>query len=85
MDSYDIRGGERLSGEVTVSGAKNAVLPILAASVMIPGETVLDNCPDLADVHNMCEILRHLGCEIHWEGHHRLRVDASGDAAFLGN
>ncbi len=78
MDSYDIRGGERLSGEVTVSGAKNAVLPILAASVMIPGETVLDNCPDLADVHNMCEILRHLGCEIHWEGHHRLRVDASG-------
>lgn len=76
MDSYEIRGGTRLSGELRASGAKNAVLPILAASAMIPDETVLDHCPDLADVDNMCRILTHLGCRIRREGE-TLRVDAS--------
>ena len=76
MDSYEIRGGTRLSGELRAFGAKNAVLPILASSAMIPGETVLDHCPDLADVDNMCRILTHLGCRIRREGE-TLRVDAS--------
>jgi len=76
LDSYEIWGGRRLDGEVTISGAKNAVLPLLAASVMVEGETVLKNCPDLADVRHMCEILEHLGCEIRREGD-ELSVDAS--------
>lgn len=75
MDSYHIWGGKRLSGTVCVSGAKNAVLPILAATAMIPGETVIENCPDLADVHKMCEILSHLGCSANREGS-QLRIDS---------
>ncbi|MBR2001049.1 MAG: UDP-N-acetylglucosamine 1-carboxyvinyltransferase [Firmicutes bacterium] len=77
MESYEIWGGRPLAGEVKVSGAKNAVLPILAASVMVKGETVLERCPDLADVDHMCEILEHLGCRVSREGD-CLRVDASG-------
>lgn len=77
MDSYVIRGGRPLTGEVRVSGAKNAVLPILAATVMVDGETILDHCPDLADVDHMCRILNHLGCRVVREGE-TLRVDASG-------
>lgn len=76
MDSYDIWGGARLFGQVEVSGAKNAVLPILAATVMIPGETVLERCPRLADVHNMCEILQCLGCDV-WREGDSLRIDSS--------
>jgi len=76
LDSYEIWGGRPLHGEVTVSGAKNAVLPILAASIMVKGETILEHCPDLADVEQMCSILEHLGCQVTREGE-RLRVDAS--------
>lgn len=76
MDSYEIWGGRPLHGEVTVSGAKNAVLPILAASVMVEGETILENCPDLADVDQMCRILEHLGCVV-TRKENRLWVDAS--------
>ena len=77
MDSYHIWGGKPLSGELAVSAAKNAVLPILAATAMIPGETIIENCPELSDVHNMCEILSHLGCRITREGA-LLQVDAKG-------
>ncbi len=75
MDRYEIRGGRPLQGEVTVSGAKNAVLPILAAAVMIEGTTVLEHCPDLADVRNMCGILEHLGCCVERQGE-QLWIDA---------
>lgn len=57
-----IEGGRRLSGEIKVSGAKNASLPILAASLLSGGETVLHNCPSLSDVFTACRILTHLGC-----------------------
>lgn len=57
-----IEGGRRLSGEIKVTGAKNASLPILAASLLTGGETVLFNCPSLSDVFTACRILTHLGC-----------------------
>ncbi len=64
MSKYIIQGGNPLCGSVTVQGAKNAVLPILAASIITEGETVIHNCPDIYDVKITLEILRHLGCRV---------------------
>ena len=63
MDSYHIRGGNKIRGEYRVRGAKNAVLPILAASIVTNSQVELIGCPDIADVDNMLEILRALGCK----------------------
>ena len=57
-----VRGGNRLCGELTVQGAKNSTLPLLAAALLCEGETVLHNCPALSDVHTAVTILRRLGC-----------------------
>lgn len=68
MSVWHIAGGNRLSGSVTVQGAKNAVLPIMAASVLAPGETELLNVPTLRDVNTTIRILRGLGCSVEREG-----------------
>lgn len=78
MESFEITGGIPLSGEVQVQGSKNAALPILAATVLVEGTTVLYNCPRIIDIMYMVQILRHLGCMAVWEDVHVLRVDASG-------
>lgn len=56
-----VEGGHRLSGSVRISGAKNAALPLMAASLLARGRTVLHNVPDLTDVRLMCDILEELG------------------------
>lgn len=76
MESFEITGGIPLSGEVQVQGSKNAALPILAATVLVEGTTVLYNCPRIIDIMYMVQILRHLGCVAVWEAPHILRVDA---------
>ncbi len=63
MSVLRVKGGKRLYGSVRVQGAKNSVLPILAASVLAGGETVIGNCPSLRDVDSAIRILRHLGCQ----------------------
>lgn len=63
MDKIIVRGGKRLEGEVVVSGAKNAVLPILAATLLADGPHTLHNVPSLVDVNTMLEVLRTMGCE----------------------
>ncbi len=68
MSVWHIAGGNRLSGSVTVQGAKNAVPPIMAASVLAPGETELLNVPTLRDVNTTIRILRGLGCSVEREG-----------------
>jgi UDP-N-acetylglucosamine 1-carboxyvinyltransferase len=75
--SFLVRGGKRLSGSVRVSGSKNAVLPILAASLLTDGEVSLENCPKLTDVDNMLRILQHLGCETDLDGG-SVVINASG-------
>jgi protein-export chaperone SecB len=60
---FVVQGGARLQGAVTVSGSKNAALPMMAAALLARGATVLRNVPDLTDVHLMAEILETLGCE----------------------
>ena len=67
MDSYHITGGKRLVGEHRLSGAKNGVLPILAATVMTGDACTISSCPDLSDVHTMTEILQALGCAVQQE------------------
>ena len=68
MSNLMIEGGRRLTGSLPVYGAKNAILPILAACIMTEEEVVLESCPVLSDVANMLEILRLLGCSVAVEG-----------------
>ena len=68
MSKLYINGGKRLSGEVSVQGAKNSALPILAATVLCHGESVIHNCPELSDVTASVRILEHLGCVCKREG-----------------
>ena len=57
MDKLVIEGGSPLYGEVPISGAKNAALPLLAATLLAPGEHVLENVPDLRDTRTMLGLL----------------------------
>lgn len=59
-----VKKSDSLKGEVTISGAKNAVLPIMAASLLVDGETIIKQVPDLRDVKVMCELLEYLGAKI---------------------
>ena len=68
MSHYVVRGGQALRGEIPISGAKNSVLPILAATLLNGGRNVLHNCPDLRDVRSAIRILEHLGCKVVREG-----------------
>lgn len=63
-----IHGGRQLHGSVAVSGAKNAVLPLLAACVAQSGYYRLEHCPHLTDVDATLDILCHLGCQVRWDG-----------------
>ena len=69
MSRYIINGGNRLVGETRVQGSKNSVLPILAATILVKGESVIKNCPDITDVDATIKILRHLGCKVTRDGH----------------
>ncbi len=68
MDSLLIRGGVPLHGEVTISGAKNAVLPIMAATLLTAERCVIRRVPDLTDVKFMGKILESLGATVEWDG-----------------
>lgn len=76
MQSLVVEGGKRISGEIKLQGAKNSALPILAASILSRGETVLKNCPKLTDVYAACRILSHLGCNCLIEGNN-IKVKSS--------
>lgn len=61
--NYIVNGGKKLHGDITVSGSKNAVLPILAASIVTKKKIVIHNCPRLSDVASTIKILQYIGCE----------------------
>ncbi|MFI5322720.1 MAG: UDP-N-acetylglucosamine 1-carboxyvinyltransferase [Thermodesulfobacteriota bacterium] len=67
MEKIIVEGGNKLEGEVTVSGAKNAVLPLMAACILAEGKNVLTNVPDLADVRTMAKLLQILGAEVGYD------------------
>ncbi len=64
MDSIVVEGGVPLQGTVPISGAKNAALPILAATLLMEGESVIQGVPDLKDIRTMIRLLRELGCAV---------------------
>ena len=76
MSRIMIEGGRRLCGELKVQGSKNATLPILAATILVSGETVLQDCPDISDVRETIFLMQQLGCKILRESN-SIRIDAS--------
>lgn len=68
MDRILVTGGKQLNGTIRVSGAKNAVLPVMAASLLAPGSTTLHEIPLLADVKIMCDLLEYLGAKTEIKG-----------------
>lgn len=75
MSHFVIKGGARLRGEAGIQGAKNSVLPILAATLLTADQVELRGCPRLRDVDASIHILRDLGCTARWEGEDTLLVD----------
>ena len=75
MDKFVIKGGTRLKGEVTISGAKNAAVAILPATLLINGVCTIDNLPNISDVKIFCEILTKLGAKITWITPNEITID----------
>ena len=75
MERFFVEGGNRLHGEVKVSGAKNAALKMIAASLLAPGRTTLRNVPHIRDVETMLAVLSGLGAESDFDGN-TLSIDA---------
>ena len=83
MDRLEIRGGRRLDGEVYISGAKNATLPILAGSILADEPIILRKVPHLNDVTTTVKLLRRLGIDIIFHDGVRLEVDPRGITDFV--
>ena len=76
MDALVIEGGHRLSGRVEISGAKNAALPLMTATLLSPGVHTLRNVPLLADTRTMARVLEQLGARVEFRGH-ACKIDTS--------
>jgi UDP-N-acetylglucosamine 1-carboxyvinyltransferase len=76
MDALIIQGGRPLNGQVAVSGAKNAALPVMAATLLAPGQHVLRNVPSLADTRTMARVIEGLGAKVEFTDH-QCRIDTT--------
>jgi UDP-N-acetylglucosamine 1-carboxyvinyltransferase len=84
MSKFIVNGGVSLRGEIGVCGAKNGILPVLAATLLTEETCVIRNVPRLSDVDKMVAILKSLGADCVWEGEHELRICAkNADSARL--
>ncbi|NLC76004.1 MAG: UDP-N-acetylglucosamine 1-carboxyvinyltransferase, partial [Clostridia bacterium] len=77
MEKLSITGEKRLTGKVAVSGAKNAVLPVIAASLLAESQSYLHEAPRLADVHTIIQLIRQLGAKVTWQDQNSLAIDCS--------
>ena len=75
MEKLVITGGTPLKGEVTISGAKNAAVAILPATLLINGICTINNLPNISDVQIYCEILEALGAKITWNNKNEITID----------
>ncbi len=75
MPNFIVQGGQKLSGEVTVSGSKNAALPIMCAALLIKDKIILENIPNIEDIHSMSKILSAFGAKINFKNN-VLEIDA---------
>ncbi len=81
MSAFVINGGRRLSGNLRVQGSKNSVLPILAATLLVNGKSIIHNCPVLSDTESTVKILKSLGCKVIRNGS-SVTVDSTDAAGF---
>ena len=77
MDIIRVEGGYAIDGHVGVSGAKNSALKLMAATLLAPGKTTLENVPNISDVHVMGKVLKRMGASIEVVDEHRLVIDTS--------
>lgn len=77
MDIIRVEGGHAIEGRVQVSGAKNSALKLMAATLLAPGKTTLENVPNISDVHVMGKVLKRMGATIEVADEHRLVIDTS--------
>ncbi len=77
MDIFHIKGPVRLAGTVAISGSKNAALPIMAATILAPGKSVIRGAPQLADISVLAKLLRALGAKVKRNAGAKLQIDAS--------
>ena len=80
MDKFVVKGGTRLRGEVTISGSKNAGLPIMAAALLCEGPTVISGVPKLADVAHMTDLLTDLGAEVRSDPDGRIAIEVRDES-----
>ena len=77
MEQYIIKGGNPLVGDVTISGAKNAALGILAASIMTDDDVVIDNLPDVRDINVLLEAIQEIGARVDRIDRHTVKINGS--------
>ena len=77
MNEYIIRGGRPLVGEVTISGAKNAALGILAASIMSDESVIVENLPDVSDIRVLTQAIREIGARVDQIDQHTVKINGS--------
>jgi UDP-N-acetylglucosamine 1-carboxyvinyltransferase len=85
MDMFVIHGGTRLRGEVTISGAKNAALPIMAASLLTNQETVIRSVPDLVDTRHLISLLEQLGARVRRDNSGALHIKVEDESNCLAD
>ena len=77
MARYEIQGGTPLKGEVTISGAKNAVVAIIPAALLVEGVCRIENVPDISDVRIILSIMEDMGAKVTWEAHDTVVIDST--------
>lgn len=77
MEKIVVSGGKRLHGEVLISGAKNAAVAIIPAAILVDGVCVIENVPNIRDVHVIVGIMEHMGAKIEFPDKYTLRIDCS--------
>lgn len=82
MDKFLIQGGKCLNGQVRVSGAKNAALPIIAAALLVKGPLVIDNMPALKDVNTMLKLIQCMGVDVVHSADMQVTVDSSNITSY---
>lgn len=76
MEKFVITGGRPLEGEVSISGAKNSVVAIIPAAILVDGQCTIENIPDISDVKILINILRDLGAEVNFEDKDTLSINS---------
>jgi len=83
LEKFKIQGGQALSGEINISGSKNAALPLIAASIMLDERVILERIPHLRDISTMIKLLADMGVSVNLTDNNKLELDASNINNYL--